>query len=119
MPVVRTYRAPIRELVLNLVDNALKHHDRETGRIEVRCARVRGAIVCTVADDGPGIPGEHRGRVFDMFQTLRPRDDVEGSGIGLAFVKKLVETQGGRVEIIDRGTERGTKICFSWPVGED
>ena len=51
-----------------------------------------------------------------MFQTLRPRDEVEGSGMGLAIVKKTVEQLGGTIEI-DTGDNRpGTVVRFTWPI---
>jgi signal transduction histidine kinase len=50
-----------------------------------------------------------------MFQTLRPRDEIEGSGMGLALVKKIVETYGGKTSIASDGV-RGTSIDFTWPV---
>ncbi len=53
-------------------------------------------------------------RVFRMFQTLRPRDEVEGSGAGLAIVKKTVETFGGQVRVESDG--RGARMVFTWPL---
>ena len=50
-----------------------------------------------------------------MFQTLRPRDEVEGSGMGLAIVKKLVERQGGRIWLADGQKGRGLSVHFTWP----
>jgi PAS domain S-box-containing protein len=116
MPVVSTYRAPLRQLFTNLIDNAVKHHDRDVGAIYITCVRAGDTIDCCVQDDGPGIPEEHHERVFGMFQTLRPRDEVEGSGMGLAFVKRLVESQGGKIEIVRSERKRGTRFHFSWPV---
>ncbi len=68
----------------------------------------------TVADNGPGIDPQHHERIFQVFQTLKPRDQVEGSGIGLAVVKKTVENQGGEVAIISH-PGRGATFCFTWP----
>lgn len=116
IPAVRTYRAPLREIFLNLIGNAKKHHDRRAGEIRVTCARDGDAIACTISDDGPGIPCEYRETVFGMFQTLRARDEVEGSGMGLAFVKKLVESQGGSIAILDPAGSRGARVRFTWPV---
>ncbi len=68
----------------------------------------------TVADNGPGIDPQHHERIFQVFQTLKPRDQVEGSGIGLAVVKKTVENQGGEVALIPHPA-RGATFCFTWP----
>ena len=68
-----------------------------------------------VTDDGAGIPEQFRERVFGMFQTLRPRDEVEGSGMGLAIVRKLVERQGGKVWLTEGREGRGLSVHFTWP----
>ena len=66
-------------------------------------------------DDGPGVPERDSERVFQMFQTLKPRDEVEGTGIGLALVKKLVERAGGRAWL-EPAPLRGTRACVEWPL---
>ena len=71
-------------------------------------------LVFRVQDDGPGIAPEFHERVFQMFETLKPRDDVESSGIGLAIVQKIVESYNGRVQI-ESTDNRGTTISFTWP----
>lgn len=114
-PTVTTARAPLALVLRNLVSNAVKHHDRpDDGRVTVS-ARVDGDwVTFTIADDGPGIASEYRNRVFEMFQTLRPRDEVEGSGMGLSIVQKAVESRGGRVWI-EPGDEPGAMFRFTWP----
>lgn len=112
---LRTAAAPLQQVVLNLIDNAVKHHDRTAGHIVVS-ARDRGErLEFAVTDDGPGIPAQQRERVFQMFYTLQPRDKVEGNGIGLAVVQKVVATRGGKVTIEDNPEGRGTTIRFDWP----
>ncbi len=69
-----------------------------------------------VSDDGPGIEPEYHERVFEMFQTLRPRDEVEGSGMGLAIIKKILEGQECTVAIDSDGKARGTSLVFTWPL---
>ncbi len=114
MPRLTTYKTPLELVFRNLIDNAIKHHDRADGRIEVS-ASVQGRLVeFTIRDDGPGIPAEYHERIFRMFQTLKPRDEVEGSGIGLAVVKKVVERQGGQVAV-ESHSGRGTVFRFTWP----
>ncbi|MBC7817205.1 MAG: PAS domain S-box protein [Planctomycetaceae bacterium] len=114
MPQLTTYKTPLELVFRNLIDNAIKHHDRTDGHIEVSAA-VKGRFVeFSVRDDGPGIPADYHERIFRMFQTLRPRDELEGSGIGLAVVKKVVERQGGQVTI-ESHNGRGTTFRFTWP----
>jgi signal transduction histidine kinase len=67
-----------------------------------------------VADDGPGVPPEYREAIFEMFKTLKPRDAVEGSGMGLALVRRYVEKMGGQCGCELR-KERGARFWFQWP----
>lgn len=67
----------------------------------------------SVSDDGPGIPEQYRTRIFEMFQTLKPRDVVEGSGMGLAIAKRLIQSYNGTIMVIgDEG--RGACFEFTW-----
>lgn len=110
---IRTPRSPLAQVLRNLVGNAVKHHDRMQGLIAIEAVESKKRIHISVRDDGPGIPPEFHERVFRIFQTLQPRDAVEGSGIGLAIVKKVIESHGGSVFI--ESTGRGTAVHFSWP----
>ena len=71
-------------------------------------------IEFTVADDGPGIDQAFHARIFQMFQTLKPRDHVEGSGMGLALVKKTLEVYGGRIDV-ESADQQGSTFRFIWP----
>lgn len=117
MPTIVTERVPLETLLRNLLSNAIKHHHEPSeGRVHI-AAQVQGAwATFAVTDNGPGIDPAFHERIFQLFQTLRPRDQVEGSGIGLAVVKKTVESYGGTVEI-DSNIGQGTTIRFTWPVG--
>jgi PAS domain S-box-containing protein len=114
LPVLQTYRAPLELVFRNLIGNAIKHHDKPEGRIVVTARRIDGAYEFAVIDDGPGIPPVHQQRVFGMFKTLKPRDEVEGSGIGLAIVKKTLESLGGSITLESDG-EHGCTFRFVWP----
>ncbi len=105
---------PLRTVLQNLVNNAVKHHDRKTGLIEISVHERGDFYEFQVDDDGPGIPPEHHERIWGMFQTLQPRDKVEGSGIGLALIKRLVQHYGGVVGLQNR-TPRGARFSFTWP----
>lgn len=113
-PTIETARTPLRQALLNLIGNAIKHHDRSAPALTVSCSATDTMLEFCVTDDGPGIPLEYRERVFEMFETLRSRDEVEGSGMGLAIVKRIVERFGGTVSIEDAPT-RGTLVRFTWP----
>lgn len=113
MPLLRTQRAPFEQVMRNLIGNALKHHDRSEGVITVAAAQREGAWEFTIADDGPGIPKKYHERVFQMFQKLRPPDEVEGTGMGLALVRRIVEVNGGTIRLESSG--RGTTVRFTWP----
>ena len=105
---------PLTQVFQNLIGNAVKHHDRQNVAIRVGAVERGDTLRFSVADDGPGIPPEYREHVFEMFSTLRPRDAVEGSGMGLALVRKLVRNAGGSCGIT--GSEgRGTEVWFDWP----
>lgn len=113
-PTVVTARVPLELVVRNLVANAIKH-GRADGRVTVSARTVGGWAEFTVADDGPGIAEAYRERVFGMFQTLRPRDEVEGSGMGLAIVRKTVEARGGHVTL-GEPPGGGASFRFTWPL---
>ncbi len=119
-PVLYTPRVSLELVLRNLIGNAIKHHKGEHGRVWV-CAFERNEMVeFQVSDDGPGIDPQYHVRIFDMFQTLQPRDTTEGSGMGLAIVKKLVESYGGTITVESTG-EQGSTFRFTWPrrVGEE
>lgn len=112
-----TYATPLRQILLNLISNSIKHHDKESGEIRISGLVSDDRLFVTVEDDGPGIEPQYHDRIFGLFQTLRPRDEVEGSGLGLAIIWKLVEHYGGRISVVSNPeTERGTRIEFDMPV---
>ena len=113
-PMVPTHKVALELVLRNLINNAIKHHDRQRGYIIVRSLPDVEHYVFEIADDGPGIAEEHRERIFGMFQTLRPRDEVEGSGMGLAVIKKTIESLGGNISI-SANQPRGAVFRFSWP----
>ncbi|WP_228730395.1 CHASE domain-containing sensor histidine kinase [Shewanella yunxiaonensis] len=113
MPDIVTARVPLELIFRNLFSNAIKHHDKHQGVIKVSCEEREQQFCFCVEDDGPGILPEFHDKAFAIFQTLRPRDEVEGSGLGLSLVKKCVEGVGGRVWLKSEG--RGCRFYFTWP----
>lgn len=103
-------------LLKALLSNAIKHHDRNEGCFEISTKRVNNDLVLTVNDDGPGIPLSQRERIFKVMTTLRSRDEVEGSGMGLAVVNKIIAFYGGRLRWVDQSPDRGTNFSIFFPL---
>lgn len=85
----------ILTLLSALISNAIKHHHRDGGNIHISSRKEGSECAICIHDDGPGIPEKSRARVFDVMTTLKSRDEVEGSGMGLAITRKIVEHYGG------------------------
>ena len=116
LPTIVTLRIPLETVLRNLLSNAIKHHHQpQDAHIQVDAHRQAGQIEFSIRDDGPGIEPEFHERIFGMFQTLQPRDQVEGSGIGLALVKKTVESYGGQITL-ESMVGQGTTFRFLWPI---
>src|SRR5690606_31673568 len=93
--------------------NAIKHHHRDDGRVTIGVEDGGASWRFCVADDGPGIAPAYHDKVFVIFQTLVARDQKEAAGVGLSLVKKIVEEQGGTVDIrSDQGA--GATFWFTW-----
>lgn len=113
MPSLRTRRLLLMQVFSNLLSNAVKHRQREEGRIEVTVCDRDTHYEFAVSDDGPGIAPQDQQRIFTIFQTLKARDEQENTGIGLSIVKKIVETEGGAVEI-ESALGEGATFRFTW-----
>ncbi len=113
---VTTFATPLRQILLNLISNCVKHHDQSKGQITVHTYLENDRIHMSVSDDGPGIPTAYQDRVFGLFETLKPRDEVEGSGLGLAIIRKSLEHHKGKIHLeSDPETIRGTSFSFDLP----
>lgn len=118
MPTIQTERLPLQQVFLNLLTNAVKHSGRPDTHVTVRAREYGGFWQFTVEDDGVGIPAQYHEKVWEVFQTLQPRDKVEGAGLGLALVKKNVEGHGGRAWL-ESEEGHGAKFHFLWPKQAD
>jgi len=96
-----------------LIDNSIKHHHRVDGHIEIGMNEAKDFYEFFVKDDGPGIEPKYYSRIFQLFQTLQPRDTLESSGVGLSIAKKIVESHGGKI-LVDSVKNKGTRFQFSW-----
>jgi PAS domain S-box-containing protein len=114
LPVLHAHHAPLEQVLRNLINNAIKHHPTGKGSIRVYAQDKVDEVMFAVEDDGAGIPQEFSEKIFQMFQTLKPRDEIEGSGMGLAIVKRIVELQGGRIWFHGGPGGCGTVFKFTW-----
>jgi PAS domain S-box-containing protein len=118
----RTERVDTAALLAEVIDwigappdiKFVKHHGPPAGRIVVRCETIGDFYQFSVTDDGQGIEARYHDRIFGIFQTLLPRDQVEGTGIGLSLVKKIVQSKGGIVSV-ESSAGKGATFRFTWP----
>jgi signal transduction histidine kinase len=121
-PELVTLKAPLDLVLRNLLENAIKHHDRQQGYVELTCKAHVDALVISVCDDGPGIADAHRDAIFLPFRTLAvgsPKES-DGVGLGLALVLRTVESVGGTLALrplrqAQQGARRGTEFNLVWP----
>jgi PAS domain S-box-containing protein len=114
LPVVQADRQRIREVYLNLLDNAIKFTREEPDpRVEIGFRQEKGENVYLVRDNGMGIDPRYHLKVFELFDQLDQR--VEGTGVGLTLVKRIVEVHGGRIWVESDGLGRGSTFCFTLP----
>lgn len=117
LPTVQGDRVQLMEVFQNLLQNAARFMGPQTQpRISVVWKPgEEGMILCTVEDNGIGIEAEYQEKIFGLFERLDA--DTDGTGIGLALVKRIVELHGGRVWVESKGLERGSKFCLllPWP----
>jgi PAS domain S-box-containing protein len=100
LPVIKGYPTEIKQLFQNLITNAIKFRRKDvTPRVEISAKKSDAHYTFTVKDNGIGIEKEHRERIFIIFQRLHTRTEYQGSGIGLAHCKKIVELHGGKIWI--------------------
>jgi PAS domain S-box-containing protein len=112
LPVVVGDRPRLLEVLQNLVDNAVKFMGTQpTPRIEIGCRQEEKKTVYYVQDNGVGIDPRYHEKVFGLFERLEPESD--GTGIGLALVKRIIEVHGGRIWVESAGQGCGSMFCFT------
>lgn len=114
LPAIESAALPLQQIFINLVGNAVKYNRSPRPRVEIRARDAGRFVRFSVRDNGPGIPAEYHERIWGIFQTLEARDKVEGTGIGLSLVRKLVDAQGGRAWV-ESAPGEGATFHFLWP----
>ncbi len=114
LPVVECERTRILQVFENLLSNAVKYMDKPQGKISIGCVEEDGFWKFSVTDNGPGIEEKHFERIFQIFQTLSPKDEFKSTGIGLTLIKKVVELYGGKVWVQSK-PGKGSTFFFTFP----
>jgi signal transduction histidine kinase len=114
LPEVAYDRTQLEQVLQNLIGNGIKHLDKPEGEVVVSCRDAETFWEFCVEDNGPGIPEEHFDRIFELFQTLKRRDELESSGVGLAVSKRIIERHGGTIRVESKVGE-GSRFVFSVP----
>ena len=115
LPVIQGDRVLLRQAVSNILSNCIKFtREKEKAFIEVSCIEDGENYQFSVKDNGVGFSMEYAEKIFGIFQRLHPKGEYEGSGIGLATVKKIIEKHGGSIDI-DSVEDKGTVVQFILP----
>jgi light-regulated signal transduction histidine kinase (bacteriophytochrome) len=117
LPMIECEKTRIIQVFQNLLSNAVKYMDKPQGQIRVGCVEEDGCWKFSVSDNGPGIEEKYFEKIFQLFQTLAPRDEVESTGVGLTVVKKIVEMYGGRIWVESK-VGKGSTFFFTLPKQE-
>lgn len=117
MPTVQAEKVPLQQVFMNLIGNAIKHTGKQNPLIEVAWSEAGPFYEFSVRDNGQGIAAQYHERIFGIFQTLEARDKVEGTGIGLSVVQKIVEGKGGKIWV-ESAVGQGARFKFLWPKTE-
>lgn len=114
VPPVLLAKTPFAMCVRNLIDNALKHHDKPDGLITIRTRLTEGELQLAVADNGPGIDASHLDAIFEPFRRLRADEQTPGSGIGLSVIKRAAAAHGASIEV-ESVVGEGSTFTIRWP----
>ena len=117
LPVVLVDRVRMIEVMQNLLDNAIKFSQEQAQPlIEVGTKQQEGETLFFVRDNGVGIPLPYQQKVFGLFERLD--SSIEGTGIGLALVKRIIEVHNGRLWVESAGEGQGSTFYFTLPLAE-
>lgn len=110
---IATAVTPLETVLRNLVSNALKHHNKDSGTLKIECYPENNLCHFKICDDGPGIPEASLERIFRLFQTASSVKN--SSGIGLSVSRRLAETHGGRIKAENNKDQEGSTFHLWWP----
>ena len=114
LPHISVDRHRMIEVFQNLIDNAVKYMGNEPNpHIEIGARYDNGETVCYIRDNGIGIAPRYQERIFGLFDKLDQQSD--GTGLGLAVVRRIIDVHGGRIWVESQGIGQGASFCFTVP----
>lgn len=113
IPKIYINRHRIYQIFTNLMQNSCKYNNKKEILIEINYTDTETHHVFTIKDNGPGIKKEYHQKIFEIFQTLQSKDEIESTGIGLTLVKKIVEDLGGTIIVNSSGDNEGCEFIFT------
>lgn len=114
LPVIFTEKLKLEQVFTNLISNAVKYSKNEKQEIIIGFKKFPDHYEFSVKDNGIGIEAEYHGKIFEIFQTLREKDQKESTGIGLAIIKKILDDQRSIIRV-NSALGKGTEFIFTWP----
>ncbi len=114
LPTILSEKNGIEIVFSNLLDNSIKYMDKPGGKILIECIEESRFWKFSINDNGPGIEERHYEKIFKVFQTLSPRDEVEGAGLGLSLARKIVRALGGNIWVSSE-VGKGSTFFFTLP----
>jgi signal transduction histidine kinase len=114
LPVLNTHRVPLLQIFTNLMNNAIKYHDKQDGYIKIYFSEETDHYTFYIEDNGPGIAKNYHNKIFVIFQTLNGSDSFESTGVGLAIVKKILDDRNQKITV-ESEPGKGSTFAFTWP----
>jgi len=118
LPIMVAEKLKLEQVLMNLISNAVKYTRADEGKIIISCKELRDHYEFSVKDNGIGIDPEFHSKIFELFQTLREKDEKESTGIGLALIKKILEDQNCTIRV-ESSLGNGANFIFTWPKNQN
>lgn len=116
LPIFDTERLKLEQVFTNLISNSVKYMHSHSGDkvISIDCKELGNQYEFSVKDNGTGIDPEYHEKIFEIFQTLREKNEKSSTGIGLAIIRKIIEDQHCTIKV-NSAVGRGAEFVFTWP----
>jgi len=113
LPIIRANKTKMYLLFKNLIENGIKYNESATPLVEIEFTEDENSIHFFIQDNGIGIPEKYHQNIFEMFSRLHRDSEYEGTGLGLALCKKIIDHLSGTIKV-ESQIERGTKFIISF-----